>query len=219
MLQRIFFSLLWLAAHFNPVYVNKASEQEAIGHGSSEASKPSFSHLNVSRLLFVSSMESPDRRKLSLFCLFNTRTAVGCVQCHPGKWSVPRKSMARWGFCLTSIPGTGTAAGSGCPTPSVEDPLQGQGEFPNLLAFCLEEDVPGSLSIPYQPVLAGLMLSRVDNHAYGSRGTWAFLGQPLAPFMSLSSGPTLSLAMGETPARLCLQSGGWGRGYSHMCGQ
>ena len=96
----------------------------------------------------------------------------------------------------------------GAPTPSFKDPPQGQSVFPNLLAFCLEEGVPGSLSIPYQSILAVLMLSRVYNHAYGSRGTWALLGQHLSLFMSLSSGPTLSLAMQKTPARLYLGAGG-----------
>lgn len=82
--------------------------------------------------------------------------------------------------------------------------LRGRGEFPYLLAFCLEESVPGSLSVAYQLVLAVLMLSRVCNHAHGARGAWTLQGQPLAPFVSLSSGPTLSLAMWETPARPCL---------------
>lgn len=154
MLQRIFPPLLWSAAHFSLVYVNKASEQEAIGHGSSEASKPSFSHLNVSQLLFVSNMESPDRRKLSLFCWFNTPVAAGHAQWHTGnaaqRGEAPAAREQRRQQCRA-------------PIPSSKYSPQGQGEASNLLGFCLEECVLNALSIPYHASL--LVLSRVDNYS------------------------------------------------------
>lgn len=122
MLQRIFPPLLWLAAHFCLVYVNKAGEQEAIGHGSSEASKPSFSHLNVSRLLFVSNMESPDRRKLSLFCWFNAPVAGLCAVAHremKRAWQQhseerlqhPRNRLCTSAGCLSPFTNTSGAGG------------------------------------------------------------------------------------------------------------
>lgn len=94
--------------------------------------------------------------------------------------------------------------------PLLKTHLKGRGEFPNLLAFCLEAGVPGSLSIPYQPVLAVLMLSQVCNHAYGARGAWALRGQPLAPFRSFFLWPNAEFGnAGNTSKALCL-CGLWG---------
>lgn len=138
MLWRSSHPLLWLAACFSLFYVNKASEQEVIGQGSAEASKPSFPYLNVSRRLLVRSTEHPDRRKSSLFCLFNIHEAVGHLWCHMGKQSLPGKSR-RWGRptcgqCRAQLPRL----------PFYEPPWSNV--FGTLPTFGLEEGLSGSFS-------------------------------------------------------------------------
>lgn len=202
--------LLWSAACFSLFYVNKASEQEAIGQKDLlRLQSQAFPTLNVSWLLLVSSTEHPDRRKLSLLCLFNIYESVD----HGG---------ATWGSktCLEgtegeAVPPVGNAEPSCSNSPSKSHPEVRH--FATLPAHGLEEAL-WQLFQTFRQTVGYLFclfwcFPECVIKQYRVKGAWVLLGQRLAMFMSLSSGPALAWAMRfgslETPARICLSSGGW----------